>query len=110
MKLTRADKRWIKEYRRRLIERFPGMVAELLIYGSKARGEPGPDSDLDVLLIVRDNAAGRKREMRHIGYWLDPYGEVVPSIIAYTEQEWDNRQKSGSPFRESVERDKVRVL
>ena len=110
MKLTRADKRWLREYRRQLTERFPGMVAELLIYGSKARGEAGPESDLDVLLLVHDDAASRKREMRDVGYLLDPYGEVIPSIMAYTEGEWENRLKSGSRFRKAVDRDKVRVL
>jgi predicted nucleotidyltransferase len=110
MKLTQADKRWIKQYRRQLTKRFPGMVAQVLIYGSKARGEAGPDSDLDVLLIVHDEAADRKHEMRDIGYLLDPYGKVLPSIMAYTELEWEARRKSGSPFRKNVERDKVRVL
>jgi predicted nucleotidyltransferase len=110
MRLTRADKRWLKEYRCQLAERFPGMIAQMLIYGSKARSEAGPDSDLDVLLIVRDRAATRKRDMRDVGYSLDPYGEVAPSIMAYTEREWENRRRSGSPFRKSVERDKVRVL
>jgi predicted nucleotidyltransferase len=110
MKLTRADKRWIREFRRELTERFPGMVEQMLIYGSKARGEAGPDSDLDVLLIVRHEAANRKRQMREIGYLLAAEGEAVPSIMAYTVQEWENRRRSGSPFREAVERDKVRVL
>jgi uncharacterized protein len=110
MKLTRADKRWIKQFRRKLTEQFPGMVDQVLIYGSKARGEAGPDSDLDVLLIVRDDAAGRAWKMRDIGYLLAAEGDVVPSIMAYTVQEWENRRKSGSPFRKAVERDKVRVL
>src|SRR5258708_7418632 len=110
MKLTRADRRWIKEYRCQLTERFPGMAAQVLIYGSKARGEAGPGSALHVLLIFPDDPGGRKRQMRDIGYLLDPYGEVAPSIIAYTEREWANRLKSGSPFRKAVEWDKVRVL
>jgi len=97
-------------YRRELGKQFPGMVVQVLVYGSKARGEAGPDSDLDVLLVVHDKAARRKRDMRGVGYLLDPYGEVIPSIMAYTESEWDARRKSRSPFRQNVERDAVRVL
>jgi len=108
--LTQADKRWIEEFRRQLREQFPGVKAEVLIYGSKARGEANPDSDLDVLLIVPDEQAHRKKELRCLGYSLDPFGDVAPSIIAYTAGEWAKRLKSGSPFREAVDRDKVRVL
>jgi uncharacterized protein len=110
MKLTRLDKRWIEQYRRELTQKFPGMVEQMLIYGSKARGEATPDSDLDVLLIVRDDAAKRKRPMREIGYLLAAEGDVVPSIMAYTVGEWEQLKTSGSRFREAVERDEVRVL
>jgi predicted nucleotidyltransferase len=110
MKLTRADKRWLNAYRRELAEKFSGMVERMLIYGSKARGEATAESDLDVLLIVRDEAAKRKRAMREIGYLLDAEGFVIPSIMAYTVGEWERLKQSGSRFREAVERDKVRVL
>jgi predicted nucleotidyltransferase len=109
-KLTKHDKEWLDAYRRELTEQFPGMVERMLIYGSKARGEATPDSDLDVLLIVRDEAAKRKRAMRGIGYLLDAEGYVVPSIMAYTVGEWQRLKLSGSRFREAVERDEVRVL
>ena len=110
MKLTRADKQWLDAYRRELTEKFPGMVERMLIYGSKARGEATPESDLDVLLIVRDEAVKRKRAMRQVGYLLDAEGFVVPSIMAYAVREWERLKLSGSRFREAVERDEVRVL
>jgi hypothetical protein len=48
--------------------------------------------------------------MRRIGYRLAATTEVLPSIFAYTEKEWESRKTSGSTFRKAVERDAVRVL
>ena len=110
MKLTDAEKQWLEEYRRELTERFPGMLERLSIYGSKARGDADTDSDLDVLLIVKDEAAESKADMRWVGYLLAADGMVVPSILAYTQKEWSSRKESRSPFRLAVERDEVRVL
>ena len=110
MKLTRQERAWLDTYKRHLGERYPGTVAHMLIYGSKARGEGHSESDLDVLLIVKNSAAGLKRELRRVGYLLGATSEVLPSILAYTENEWESRKKSGSPFRRAVERDAVSVF
>ena len=88
----------------------PPGILRMLIFGSKARGESDRESDLDVLLIVPDQAASRKRDFRRIGYLLAADSDVVPSILAYTCQEWEARRKSGSPFRQAVQRDGVRVM
>jgi predicted nucleotidyltransferase len=82
----------------------------MVIYGSKARGTSHPDSDLDVLLIVRNEAEMLKRPLRRIGYLLAAASDAVPSILAYTEKEWESRKLSGSPFWKAVERDAVEVL
>lgn len=110
MTLTPEEQRWLEAYRKALADQFPGLVEEILIFGSKARGEARPDSDLDVLLIVRNDAAHLKRELRRVGYLLAATGEVVPSIFAYSQQEWESRKNSGSPFRKAVERDAVKIL
>jgi predicted nucleotidyltransferase len=82
----------------------------MLIYGSKVRGQAHAESDLDVLLIVKNEAGLLKRELRRIGYLLAATAEVLTSILAYTQEEWDSRKKSGSTFRKAVERDAVRVV
>ena len=110
LQLTKAEKAWIESYRKALNEKYPDSVHEMLIYGSKARGQAHADSDLDVLLIVKDDAAGRKSDLRWIGYLLAAKTDVLPSILAYTEEEWESRRRSGSTFRKAVERDGVRVV
>lgn len=82
----------------------------MFIYGSKARGQARLDSDMDLLLIVKDDASVVKRELRWIGYLLAATSDVLPSIIAYTQEEWESRKRSGSTFRKAVERDAVHVV
>lgn len=110
MKLKSSEKRWLKEYISELKRQYPEDVRRLSIYGSKARGEGHSGSDLDVLLIVSDKASRLKSKMRRIGYLLAADGRAVPSILAYTQKEWDGRANRRSPFRHSVDRDAVRVL
>ena len=110
MKLEPSEKRWLKEFRRELARQFPGQIERLSVYGSKARGDSHQDSDLDVLLIVKDTASRLKTRMRRVGYLLAAEGRAVPSILAFTHQEWTQRGHRGSPFRKAVERDEVRVL
>jgi uncharacterized protein (UPF0332 family)/predicted nucleotidyltransferase len=56
LSLTRAEQRALAQFRARLHEILPkGELKSLILYGSKARGEPHPGSDVD-LLIVHDSA------------------------------------------------------
>ena len=104
------EQTWLDEYRKALMDRPPGAVARMLVYGSKARGNARENSDVDVLLIVKNEAADLKRVLRRIGYRLSATSYAVPSILAYTEEEWEQRKSIGSTFYETVEREAVRVL
>ena len=45
-----------------------------------------------------------------IGYDLAATSNAVPSIMAYTAVEWQERRALGNPFQRAVERDGVSVL
>jgi predicted nucleotidyltransferase len=89
---------------------IPEQFTEILIYGSKARGQARAESDLDVLLILKNEAVALKKELRRIGYLPAATTDVLPSILAYTQDEWESRKRSGSTFRQAVDRDAVRVV
>lgn len=109
LQLTAEEQTWLDAYRDALNKKHPGTIQEMLIYGSKARGQAHAESDVNVILIVKNEAGPRKRELRRIGYLLAAKTEVLPSILAYTQEEWESRKRSGSSFRKAVERDAVRV-
>jgi len=109
MTITAEERAWLDAYRQELADRFPGLINEILIFGSKARGDAGPDSDLDVLVIVREGDRNTKREVRHIGHRLAVATDVVPSIMVYSQEEWSRRERGGSPFYHAVTRDRVHV-
>ena len=110
LQLNSEEQAWFDAYRAALDKKHPGAIHEILIYGSQARGQSHAESDLDVLLIVKDGAGALKRELRRIGYLLAAKTDVLPSILAYTQEEWESRKRSGSSFRKAVERDAVRVV
>jgi uncharacterized protein len=98
LQLTDAEQAWLDAYRKALEQKHPGAIHELLIYGSKARGQAHAESDLDVLLIVKNKAGRLKRTLRRIGYLLAAMSDVLPSIIAYTEDEWKTGGEAGRVF------------
>ena len=83
MKMT--DEKLIEEAGRRLTTAAPN--AEIILFGSRARGEARPDSDLDLLVIEPDFARrgeeyGRlRKELRGL--------EVAIDLVIYRRREAD---------------------
>jgi len=58
MKQSISRQREIQEMVRRIVQRFD--PEKVILFGSHARGEANPDSDVDLLVVMR--VAGSKRE------------------------------------------------
>jgi predicted nucleotidyltransferase len=51
--LTERERVALKEFIACLRERYADQVITVRLFGSKARGDSGPESDIDVLIVVR---------------------------------------------------------
>ena len=107
MDLTVADRAWLGAYRQALDEQFPGLVEDLVLFGSKARGTATPDSDLDLLVIIREGEWRLKDKVALTGYELEFGTGVVASIIVLTREEWALHRERQAPFWVTVTRDGV---
>lgn len=52
-RLPRPVQRTLNEFQRRALALFPGEISQIILYGSYARGEAAPDSDVDVMVVGR---------------------------------------------------------
>ncbi len=109
MKLIHEEERWLENYQQILAQRFPGLVEQIIIFGSKARETATVDSDLDVLVVIREGNWRLKDLVTAPGYELALGTDVVPSIMVYTQEEWEQYRRDEAPFWQTVNRDGVVV-
>jgi predicted nucleotidyltransferase len=56
--------------RNELGEALEGNLEQIVMYGSRARGDETPDSDLDILLVLKDASPGHREKAHQIVYRL----------------------------------------
>jgi len=82
---------------RNVLNRVAGHIVIALIFGSFARGEQHERSDVDVLVITRDDQLTADQVNALLGGEQDQLGrEINPFVL--TTREWRQKWKSGSPF------------
>ena len=52
VQLNALEQAALTEYQSRLLAQFPQRIRRIALFGSRARGEAGPESDVDVLVVL----------------------------------------------------------
>lgn len=81
--------------------------AEVVLFGSRARGDAQPDSDWDLLILVEGDVA-TGRDFDRFAYPFVDYGwsvGVTVNPLVYSYREW--RLRSNTPFYKNVQKDGV---
>jgi len=60
---------------------------KIILFGSHAHGEAGPDSDVDIAVIAETNEPRGRRTLALAEAW--PHVEFPTDILVFTPREWD---------------------
>ncbi|MGD2186404.1 MAG: nucleotidyltransferase domain-containing protein [Desulfobacterales bacterium] len=84
--------------------------AEILLYGSRARGDSDEQSDWDFLILLDGEIDDQRTDkIRHRLYELEwESGEVISSIVR-NKKEWNSMPFKSMPIHHAVEKEGIRL-
>ncbi|MBN1996889.1 nucleotidyltransferase domain-containing protein [candidate division KSB1 bacterium] len=84
--------------------------AEIILYGSRSRGDADKDSDWDLLILISGPSDEKRTDrLRHRLYEIEwETGQVLSSIVR-SRKDWDSEQYQTLPFHHRVEKEGIRL-
>jgi predicted nucleotidyltransferase len=101
--------RSISALKKILQERF-GSEVELYLFGSVARNDYMPDSDIDILVLVPGEVDTKiEEEIFDLAYEVELDYDVVFGIIVHAKEFWGSEKAAVMPFHQNLQREAVRI-
>jgi len=106
--LKTSEREALKELKIKIVEKFS--EAEIILFGSKARGDYDEESDIDLLILI-ERPINRKieEEIADISYNIElKYGVVFGKIIE-NKTFWNSKLAKVMPLHKSIEKEGVKL-
>ena len=109
MKLSVKEKEILEEFRRKIKDKYPDDIQDVLVFGSKARGDANKESDIDIIVVILSEDWKKGDEIREIGYELDEEIGYKLSIQVIPKSHIDYLRQNNFQFIKNVERERVTI-
>ena len=108
LSLTPTQRQAIQAAKKKIGQRFP--VRSFILFGSYARGDETPDSDIDLFVLTEQKMSWQERfEITHILSDVNlEYDTLIHSVVASVEK-WDSPIWSLLPILEDIRAQGVTV-
>jgi predicted nucleotidyltransferase len=107
--MTTEDRGIVEEFKKRLPAEVTVHIRRLILYGSRARGDSEPDSDLDLLALVDTLTPELHRTMDDTAYavmWDHAFQPMI-SLKVMPEERFNDMLARGFSFYRNVTREGI---
>jgi predicted nucleotidyltransferase len=108
-RLTSQEQQAAVDFAQKIYQQFDNQVKSILLFGSRARGEAEPDSDMDLLVILSDTPPDVVRAIRYLAadVWLK-HG-IFLSTRVWSFNHWRKMEKLQTFLYRNICRDGIRL-
>lgn len=109
IKLKPNERKAINAFSRRLKKALGKQLVSVKLFGSKARGDSGRDSDIDLFVLIRNQTVSTLSKVAKVtsDVWWDY--DVLLSPVMYDLEEQEKNIQMGSFFFRAVENEGVEI-
>ncbi len=100
--LTDEERAAVLEFASIIRQRFGAAVQDIILFGSKVRGNSDKESDMDILIVLTNLSWEIKKTISELAAETNLKYNVVISTIRYDKSRWDSPVIKASPFGRTV--------
>lgn len=109
--MNAQDNRILMDLKARIVAAIPLQLRRIIVFGSRARGDATPDSDLDVITLVDTRMPDIERRLDDIAYsvmWDHDFRPMI-SLKVFSESQFETAVQKGVSFFRHVMQEGVTV-
>lgn len=92
----------VEQLKNRLVNELGDGIESIVLYGSVAKKTAHEESDIDILIVTRDEDKNLYDKISKIRTQIDLESNTLTTIVHLTSEELERYTKLGSPFIKSV--------
>ncbi len=100
--LTPPEQQAVDALGSQLRERFPGRILQMILFGSKARGDSREWSDIDVLILVDDEDWPLRQEISTVASRVSLEYDVLIGPRVIGQERWERMKQRGLGLYQNV--------
>ena len=100
--VTASYAKAVEQLKNRLVNELGDKIDSIVLYGSVAKNTASDESDIDVLVVARDDERGLYDKISKIRTQVDLENNTLTALLYVTSEELEHYAKLGSPFMKSV--------
>ncbi len=106
LKLKDYEKQALEKLKKKIREKFPS--AEIILYGSKVRGDFDDESDIDLLILIDGEVNSKiEEEISKIAYEIELEYDVVFGKVIESKDFWNSKLAKAMPLHQNIDKEGV---